>query len=98
MTYPEYITSIQSILIEFMPDETPLTAEKADQLGERLLSSDQINPNAVKKGFHQTVAVFRDRGTWTPITLHWQTSEEGRIQYARVHTPAFIKEFGQERF
>lgn len=98
MNYPEYLTAIQSILIEYMPNETVLTAEYADLMGARLLETDIQNPNNSKKGYHQTVAVFKDRGVWTPVTLHWQTNEEGRIQYARVHTPSFIKEYGQERF
>jgi hypothetical protein len=98
MQYPDYITHIQSILTEYMPNETPLTAENADLLGARLLNSDLVNPSPVKKGHHQTVAVYRDAGTWTPVTLHWQTDAEGRIRYVRIHTPRFIKEYGQERF
>ncbi|ASS76401.1 hypothetical protein CIG75_16530 [Tumebacillus algifaecis] len=98
MIYPEYLSAIQSILIEYMPNETVLTKENADEMGARLLASDIINPNLSKKGYHQTVAVFKDRGVWTPVTLHWQTEEEGRILYVRVHTPSFIKEYGKERF
>ncbi len=100
MEYPDYITAIQTIVGEYMPNESALTAEKADELGARLLSLDLINPNQDKKGYHQTVVVYRDQalfgGSWVPVTVVFKTNEEGKIIYTRFHTSKFIKEYGQE--
>jgi len=101
MEYPDYITAIQTIVGEYMPNEQELTAEKADELGARLLSLDLINPQEKKTGYHQTVCVYRDRtgfggGSWVPVTVFFKTNEEGRIVYSRFHTSKFIKEYGQE--
>jgi hypothetical protein len=94
-TYPEYITAIQSIVGEYMPNESILTPEAADQLGERLLNLDMVNPHVAKRGHHQTVLVSREHNTWVPVTVHFRTNGEGRIDYVRIHTNRFIKEYGQ---
>jgi hypothetical protein len=95
LSYPEYITAVQTILGEYMPNEQVLTAEAADQLGERLLSLDLLNPDAANAGHHQTVLVSRQNNQWIPVTLHFRTDSEGRINYARIHTNRFIREYGQ---
>ena len=94
LTYPDYITAIQSIVGEYMPNETILTAEASDQLGERLLEHDLLNPNEPKRGHHQTVLVYREKGQWVPVTVHFRTNDAGRIDYVRIHTNRFIKEYG----
>jgi len=96
MEYPQYVTHIQSILSSFMPGESELTREKADELGSHLLALDVVNPNERKRGHHQTVAVYREQGTWSPVTIHWQTDDAGRIRYVRIHAPKFVKEYGEE--
>lgn len=98
MEYPDYITAIQTIAYEYIPNEEPLTKEGADQLGARLLSLDLINPNPRKAGYHQTVMCYREKGAWIPVTIHFQTREDGTIRYARIHAPNFIKEYGEEAF
>jgi hypothetical protein len=96
LSYPEYITAIQSILGEYMPNEQVLTAEAADRLGERLLKKlDLLNPGEPKAGHHQTVMVSRQNNQWIPVTLHFRTDAEGRINYVRIHTNRFIREYGQ---
>ncbi|MGZ4032444.1 MAG: hypothetical protein ACXVP2_09840 [Tumebacillaceae bacterium] len=95
MTYPEYITEIQTIAGEYMPNEQALTPEKTDELGTRLLSLDLLNPQ-LENSYHQTVLVYRDRNVWVPITVFFKTNAEGRIQYVRVHTSKFVKEYGVE--
>ena len=98
MEYPEYLTAIQTIAYEYIPNEQPLTREASDELGARLLSLELVNPNQRKVGYHQTVMCYRDKGTWTPVTIHFQTSEDGTIRYARVHAPSFVKEYGEEKY
>jgi ABC-type Fe3+-hydroxamate transport system substrate-binding protein len=99
MTYNEYITSIQTIVGEYMPNETILTVEQADKLAARLLEQQElINPQIPKKGHHQTVLVYRDQNNWIPVTTHWQTNAEGLINYVRIHTNRYIREYGEESF
>jgi len=98
MEYPEYITHIQSIVSEYMPNESELTRPLADELGARLLALDVINPNAGKTGYHQTVVVYREHRTWVPITVFFQTASTGQIQYVRIHAPKFVAEYGEETF
>lgn len=96
MNYPDYITEIQTVASEYMPNEQVLTPENTDALGERLLALDLINPNEPKNGYHQTVLVYRDRNVWVPVTIFFKTGEDGRIRYVRVHTTKYIREYGQE--
>ena len=99
MTYNEYITNIQTIVGGFMPNETILTPEAADELGARLLAEQElINPLIPKKGHHQTVLVYRDKNNWIPVTTHWQTNEAGLINYVRIHTNRYIREYGEESY
>lgn len=95
LTYPDYITAVQTIVGEYMPNETILTKEAADQLGERLLTEELVNPHEHKRGHHQTVLVSREKGQWIPVTVHFRTDDTGRIDYVRIHTNRFIKEYGQ---
>jgi hypothetical protein len=95
MTYPDYITEIQTIASEYMPNEQVLSPENTDELAARLLSLDLTNPTP-GTAYHQTVLVYRDRNVWVPITVFFKTNAEGRIQYVRVHTSKFVREYGQE--
>ncbi|HEU4964556.1 MAG TPA: hypothetical protein VFV52_11990 [Bacilli bacterium] len=96
MDYPEYITAIQTIAQEYMPNETFLTSDKANELADRLLQLDLLNPNEGKKGHHQTVLVYRENRQWIPVTIHWSTNEQGRIHYVRIHTNKYINEYGEQ--
>jgi hypothetical protein len=96
MGYSEYVKHVQTIVSEYMPNEQVLTKEKADELAERLLKMETVNPGEPKKGYHQTVVVYREQGTWVPVTVHWKTDENGRVQYVRMHSSMFVREYGQE--
>ncbi|MBL0386751.1 hypothetical protein JJB07_08810 [Tumebacillus sp. ITR2] len=96
MNYQDYVTAIQTIAYEYIPNEQPLTREAADQLGARLLGLDIVNPIPTHTTRHQTVICYREKGNWVPVTIHFQTNDQGTIRYARMHAPSFVKEYGEE--
>ncbi|KEO82872.1 hypothetical protein [Tumebacillus flagellatus] len=99
MDYQDYLTAIQTIAYEYIPNEQPLTREAADQLGARLLGlTEPLNPLPKHTTRHQTVICYREKGNWVPVTIHFQTTPEGTVRYARIHAPSFIKEYGEEQF
>lgn len=93
MNEKQFVDSVQALLEEFIMNDKPLSKEEAGKMADRFFSLGQLSKGEPIRSYHQTVRIHREGGEWVPVTVFFETDEQGQIDSLRIHSRYFIEEF-----